>query len=161
MKVAIDCDSAATRLKAVLLEHLMQKPGVEISDLAYLDSHEGGDYPDVAFNLARRIQSGEYQRGILLCGTGQGVAMCACKVKGVYAGACSDVYSAERLRKSNDAQIIALGERVVGFELAKMIIDAWFGSDFQGGGSAPKVDRMRQLEDESFSASASAEMANP
>jgi len=150
MKVAIDCDYAATRLKAVLLGHLSGRSDIEVSDLAYLERNEG-DYPDVAFNLARRIQEKTYDRGILLCGTGQGVAMCACKVRGVYAGACSDVYSAERLRKSNNAQIIALGERVVGSELAKMIVDAWFGSEFQGADSAPKVDRMRELENESFS----------
>lgn len=148
MQVAIDADEAALELKRVLVEHLRSK-GVEVVDLAYLDAEEA-DYPDVAFNLARRVQAGEFERGVLLCGTGLGMAMCANKVRGVLAGTCHDVYSAERLRKSNDAQIITMGARVVGPELAKTIIDAWLASEFQGGGSAPKVQRMRALEAESF-----------
>jgi len=78
------------------------------------------------------------------------MAMIANKVEGVFAGTCHDVYSAERLKKSNDAQILTMGARVIGPELAKMIVDAWLHSEFQGGGSAPKVDKMRELEQESF-----------
>ena len=78
------------------------------------------------------------------------MAMIANKVEGVYAGVCHDVFSAERLRKSNDAQIITMGERVIGTELAKTIIDAWLLSDFQGGGSTAKVQQMRELEQKSF-----------
>jgi ribose 5-phosphate isomerase B len=148
MRVAIDADDAALELKRVLVEHLRDK-GVEVTDLAYLDTAKA-DYPDVAFNLARRVQSGEFDRGILLCGTGLGMAMCANKVRGVFAGTCHDVYSAERLRKSNDAQIATMGARVVGTELAKTIIDAWLRSGFQGGNSRAKVARMRELEQESF-----------
>jgi len=76
--------------------------------------------------------------------------MIANKVEGVFAGTCHDVYSAERLRKSNDAQVLTMGARVIGPELAKMIVDAWLQSEFQGGGSAPKVEKMRQLEKASF-----------
>lgn len=144
MKIAIDCDSAAPQLKVALLEHL-SATGIEVTDLDYLGSHEV-DYPDIAFNLAGRVATGEFGRGILLCGTGLGMAMCACKVPGVYAGTCHDVYSARRLQMSNDAQIITMGARVVGPELAKTIIDAWLAAEFAGGGSAPKVARMRELE---------------
>ncbi len=87
---------------------------------------------------------------ILICGTGLGMAMIANKVEGVYAGVCHDVYSAERLRASNNAQVLTMGERVVGVELAKTIVDAWLKAEYQGGRSAPKVDIMRQLEKESF-----------
>jgi ribose 5-phosphate isomerase B len=78
------------------------------------------------------------------------MAMIANKVEGVYAGVCHDVFSAERLRKSNDAQVITMGERVIGPELAKTIIDAWLVSEFQGGGSTTKVLQMRELEKKSF-----------
>ncbi len=148
MRIAIDSDSIGAELKGMLVDHL-RRQGTEVFDLDYVSEHHV-DYPDVAFNLARQIRSGKFDRGILICGTGLGMAMCACKVRGVYAGTCHDVYSAERLRKSNDAQIICLGCRVVGTELAKTIIDAWLKSEFAGGGSAPKVKRMRELENLSF-----------
>lgn len=144
MRVAIDADSNGLALKQTLCDFL-QSRGVDYEDLAYLDTHQV-DYPDVAFNLAKQVQAGTFDRGILICGTGQGMAMCANKVRGVFAGACNDTYSAERLRKSNDAQIIALGALVVGPRLAMSVTDAWLGSEFQGGRSAPKVARMRQLE---------------
>jgi len=146
MKIAIDCDSAAIELKKVLVEHLKEKQ-IDLTDLDYLNDHDV-DYPDIGFNLAREIAAGNYDRGILLCGTGLGMAMCACKVPGVYAGTCHDAFSAQRVRKSNNAQIITMGARVVGDELAKTIIDAWLDSEFAGGGSARKVKRMRELETE-------------
>jgi ribose 5-phosphate isomerase B len=83
---------------------------------------------------------------VLICGTGLGMAMVANKVEGIFAGVCHDVYSAERLRKSNDAQILTLGARVVGPELAKTIVSAWLKSEFEAGRSLPKVERMRELE---------------
>jgi ribose 5-phosphate isomerase B len=76
--------------------------------------------------------------------------MIANKVEGVYAGVCHDVFSAQRLRASNNAQILTMGERVIGVELAKTIVDAWLEAEFQGGGSGPKVETMRNLEKESF-----------
>jgi ribose 5-phosphate isomerase B len=78
------------------------------------------------------------------------MAMIANKVKGVYAGVCHDVFSAERLRKSNDAQVLTMGARVIGPELAKTIVTAWLASEFQGGGSLPKVQQMHELENKSF-----------
>jgi ribose 5-phosphate isomerase B len=146
MKIAIDSDSNGLELKRVLCEFLQDK-GIEFSDLSYLDSNQV-DYPDIGYNLAGKIQKGEFDRGILICGTGLGMAMCANKVPGVYAGAAHDVYSAERLIKSNDAHIICLGAQVVGPQLALILIKSWLESEFQGGRSAPKVERMRQLEKE-------------
>ena len=149
MKVVIDCDDAAIDLKKVIVGHL-EKKGVEVTDLDYLGSHPGAYYPKIGYNLALKIQDGSFQRGILICGTGLGMAMIANKVRGVYAGVCHDVFSAERLRKSNDAQVLTMGARVIGPELAKTIVSAWLESEFQGGGSQPKVDQMRALEKQSF-----------
>jgi ribose 5-phosphate isomerase B len=149
MKICIDCDDAAVNLKKVLFDHLKSK-GVDITDLDYSASNNAALYPEIGFNLAKEIQAGNYDRGISICGTGLGMAMVANKVEGIYAGVCHDVFSAERLCKSNDAQVITMGERVIGPELAKTIIDAWLKSTFQGGGSTAKVEQMRNLEKESF-----------
>ncbi len=146
MSIAIDADEYGLELKQVLCGLLAER-GVPFEDLAYLNSHQA-DYPDVALNLARQVQQGRFDRGILICGTGLGMAMVANKVRGVFAGTCHDVYSAERLRKSNDAQIITLGAAIVGPELAKTIICAWLDSEFQGGRSQRKVERMRAIEAE-------------
>ena len=148
MRIAIDCDDAAVELKREIVKHLRGK-GVEVTDLDYLGAQKA-DYPEIGFNLARRIQKGDFDRGILMCGTGLGMAIIANKVEGVYAGTAHDVYSAQRLRKSNDAQVLTMGARVIGPELAKTIVDAWLPSDFQGGGSQPKVDKIRELEKKSF-----------
>jgi ribose 5-phosphate isomerase B len=148
LRIAIDCDETAMGLKQILYDHL-KRQGIPITDLDYL-GREKADYPDIGYHLAQEIRKGHYDRGILLCGTGLGMAMIANKVEGVFAGTCHDVYSAERLKKSNDAQVLTMGARVIGPELAKMIVDAWLHSEFQGGGSLPKVEKMRRLEHASF-----------
>lgn len=152
MKICIDCDDAAVNLKKVIFDHVKSK-GIEIVDLDYSASKEGAMYPEIGYNLAKKIQDKTYDRGISICGTGLGMAMIANKVEGIYAGVCHDVFSAERLCKSNDAQVITMGERVIGPELAKTIIDAWLISEFQGGGSTAKVEQMRELEHKSFQSS--------
>ena len=144
MKVAIDCDECGSDLKKVILAHIRDL-NIDVEDLNFIGSRKA-DYPDVGYNLAKRVASKEFDRGILICGTGLGMAMIANKVEGVFAGVCHDVYSAERLSKSNDAQVLTMGARVIGSELAKTIVSAWMNSEFQGGGSAPKVARMRELE---------------
>lgn len=146
MKIAIGCDEAAYRLKRILMDHLEKShPEVSVADFGA----EAGDavlYPDVAFAVADAVAAGEYERGILLCGTGLGMAICANKVPGVRAAVCHDPYSAERSRKSNNAQIMCMGERVIGAELAKTLVDIWLQCDFAGGGSAPKVAEIERLE---------------
>ena len=149
MKICIDCDDAAINLKKVIFDHLKSK-GVDITDLNFSSEKNGAMYPEIGFNLALKVQQKVFDRGILICGTGLGMAMIANKVEGIFAGVCHDVFSAERLRKSNDAQIITMGERVIGPELAKTIIDAWLVAEFQGGGSTAKVQQMRDLEKKSF-----------
>jgi ribose 5-phosphate isomerase B len=144
MKIAIDSDDAGTELKRIVLEHL-RSLGADVEDLDLLKTGKV-DYPDIGYNLARRVAGKEFDRGVLICGTGLGMAMIANKVEGVFAGPCHDVYSAERLRKSNDAQILTMGARVIGPELAKTVVFAWLKSEFEAGRSMPKVARMRELE---------------
>ncbi len=149
MRIVIDCDDAAIQLKEIIKKHLEARQ-VDVTDLDYLGSHSGAFYPEIGYNLALKIQDGSFERGILICGTGLGMAMIANKVEGVYAGVCHDVFSAERLRKSNAAQVLTMGARVIGPELAKTIVDAWLVSEFQGGGSTAKVEQMHELERQSF-----------
>jgi ribose 5-phosphate isomerase B len=144
MRMAVGCDEAAYGLKVEIIKHL-QKKGIEVDDFGAGQ----GDvvlYPDVAYQVADAVAAGKYERAILFCGTGIGMAICANKVPGVRAAVCHDPFSTERSRKSNDAQIMCMGERVVGVELAKYLVDIWLNCDFAGGGSAPKVARIRELE---------------
>jgi ribose 5-phosphate isomerase B len=144
MRVAVDSDDAGIEMKRIVVEHL-RSLGAEVEDLNVLGSRRT-DYPDIGYNLARRVAQKDFERGVLICGTGLGMCMIANKVDGIYAGVCHDVYSAERLRKSNDAQIITMGARVIGSELAKSILSAWLHAEFEAGRSGPKVARMRELE---------------
>jgi len=147
-RLAIDADDAAVSLKDSIAAYLKQK-GIQITDLKY--SKDGSAfYPEIASNLAEKIQHGEYDRGILLCGTGLGMSIAANKYKGIYAGVCHDVYSAERLAKSNDANVLTMGARVIGVELAKKIVDAWLDSTFEDGKSLPKVQQIRDIENKNF-----------
>ena len=159
MRVAFDCDEAGLPLKQVILEHLCDL-GVDAVDLNLLAERKT-DYPDIGHNLARRLAAKEFERGILVCGTGLGMAMVANKVEGVFAGTCHDTYSAERLCKSNAAQVLTLGARVVGPELAKTIISAWIHSRFEGGRSLPKVERMKELERQEFARVSEADPSPP
>jgi ribose 5-phosphate isomerase B len=140
MQVAIGADEAAFDLKEILKAHLSAR-GVEVVDYGAFDKTPVL-YPDIAVKVAEAIAAGKHPRGILMCGTGIGMAITANKVPGVRAATCHDTYSAERARKSNDAQILTMGARVIGAELAKTIVDAWLKSEFEGGGSTPKVERM-------------------
>jgi ribose 5-phosphate isomerase B len=101
----------------------------------------------VALLVAEAITAGKHDRGILMCGTGIGVAITANKVPGIRAAVCHDAYSTERCRKSNDCQIMALGGRVIAAESAKMLVDIWLASEFQGGRSTPKVARIKEIEE--------------
>ena len=144
MKIALGCDEAAYRLKKVIQGHLEAK-GIETVDFG-AGPGETVLYPDVAFAVATAVAQGEYQRAILVCGTGIGMAIVANKVPGVRAAVCHDPFSTQRARKSNDAQIMCMGERVIGEELAKCLVDIWLECEFAGGGSTPKVERIAQLE---------------
>lgn len=149
VRVAIGADDAGLTLKAALLDHLrgldiaVEDIGVESAEAA---SAAGIDYPDVAARLATGIAAGSWDRGILVCGTGIGMAIAANKVVGVRAAQAHDVYSAERARKSNDAQIVTLGARVIGVEVAKLVVTTFLAADFAGGASTRKVEKLKALD---------------
>ncbi len=147
MKIAIGCDNLAADLKKTVINYLKQqeKIQVEIIDLGVAGSNPV-DYPDIAEKVAIEVSQGECERGILICGTGIGMAIAANKVPGIRAAQVYDIYSAERSRKSNNAQIITLGALVTGPSLATKLVEAWLYSEFQGGGSAPKVDKIMAIE---------------
>ena len=132
LKVAIGADDAATTLKNQVKTYLQEK-GIEVVDFSHDVAGNDQMYPDIAFNLASSIREGQFERGILLCGTGIGMAIVANKVPGIRAAQCHDVYSASRARKSNNAQIMTLGARVIGSELALTIVDSWLDAEFEAG----------------------------
>lgn len=136
MKIAIAGDSAGLPLVKVLLPHLQARADVEVTDLSQAPSGDTEFYANLAERVALAVRDGGYTRGILICGTGIGVAMSANKVPGIRAAQTHDTYSAERAAKSNNAHIITLGARVVGNELAKAIVDAWLAAEFDPAGSS-------------------------
>ena len=142
--IAIGCDEAAFELKQTL-KVFVEGLGYTVEDFG---THDGQPvlYPDIALAVAEAIRAGHHARGILLCGTGIGMAMSANKVPGIRAAQAHDTYSAERAAKSNDAQIVTIGARVVGPELAKAIVKSFLASEFEGGRSVPKVARMAEIE---------------
>lgn len=145
--VAIGCDEAGFALKQTLVKYL-EEQGIQVKDFG-CHSLDPVDYPDVALEVANAVSSSPKERGILVCGTGIGMAIAANKVAGVYAAQAHDTFSAERARKSNNAQIITMGARVIGPELAKQIVQHWLDSEFAGGGSARKVEKICRIEEES------------
>jgi ribose 5-phosphate isomerase B len=148
-KIGIGADDAALELKEVLAEHLKEL-GYEVEDYSPKSKEDaesaGVDYPDVAVEVAEAVARGEHERAVLVCGTGIGMSITANKVPGVRAAQCHDVFSAERARKSNNAQVLTMGARVIGPELAKTVMDAWLESEFGGGGSTRKVEKMEEVD---------------
>lgn len=142
--IAIGNDEAAAGLRAVLAEHL-ETLGFSVEKFGPEHSDSKVDYPDVAVEVANKVAAGIYDRALLLCGTGIGMAIAANKVPGVRAAQAADTYSAERARKSNDAQILAIGARTVGPELAKAIVDAWLAAEYEGRSDA-KVAKLKELD---------------
>lgn len=145
MEIIIGSDHFARQMKDDLKEHL-QELGHEVVDIGAYDDTPI-DYPDVAQEAAEAIARGEFKRGVLVCGTGIGMAIAANKVPGVRAACCHDPYSAERARKSNDAQIITMGAQVIGPAVARSLLDIWLESEFAGGRSAPKVAKIKALDE--------------
>lgn len=146
LSIAIGADDAAIELKNILVNYLQQAGFATTDYSADMQQESGCAYPDIAWTVAQAIKTGRHQRGILVCGTGIGMSITANKVPGIRAAQCHDTYSAERARKSNDAQIITLGARVIGLELAKSIVAAWLKAEFEGGRSAPKIERIGYYE---------------
>jgi len=142
MKIAIGADNAGKPLLDVIAKHLAGKAELTVSDLS-----QSGYYADLSKVVADSILDGSNERGILFCGTGIGVCISANKVPGIRAALTHDTYSAERAAKSNNAQIITMGARVIGPELAKAIVDSWLASEFDpNGASAGNVEAINRLD---------------
>lgn len=144
MTIAIGADHVGLALKESVKAHL-KSLGHEVVDYGVSGSTPV-DYTDVAVAVSRDVAAGRFARAILVCGTGIGMAMAANKVPGVRAAAASDPYSAERARKSNNAQVLCLGARVIGPSVADLLVDHWLASEFQGGDSARKVAKIDALD---------------
>ncbi|MBN1219019.1 MAG: ribose 5-phosphate isomerase B [Anaerolineae bacterium] len=145
MKIIVGSDYFGRALKDDLKAYL-EELGHEVVDAGAFDDAPI-DYPDVAEAVAQEIAAGNYERGVLVCGTGIGMAMVANKIPGVRAACCHDPYSAERARKSNDAQIITMGAQVIGPMVARSLLDIWLAAEFAGGRSALKVDKIKALDE--------------
>lgn len=139
--IAIGADDAAFAFRDAIASYLAEQ-GITVVDYSSDKRPDANYYPDVAHEVAMAVKQGEHDRGILICGTGIGMSIVANKVPGVRAAQCHDTFSAERARKSNNAQIVTLGARVIGAELGKKIIQAWLEAEYEGGGSAAKVERI-------------------
>ncbi len=145
MRIALGSDHAGYALKRKIKE-FVEDMGHEIVDLGPYDE-ESVDYPDYAAKVARAVRDGEFDRGILVCGTGLGMAIAANKVKGIRAVTCGDTFSARASREHNDANILCLGARVIGEGLAMDIVATWLEASFAGGRHKRRVDKIIELEE--------------
>lgn len=143
--IVIGSDHFGLPLKNSVRDYLRAN-GYTVDDMG-VESETPVDYPDVGAALAEKVSAGQYDRGILICGTGAGMAIVANKVPGVRAVCVLDPYTAERARASNDAQVITMGSQTVTPDVARKLVDIWLESEFQGGRSAPKVEKIKKLDE--------------
>jgi ribose 5-phosphate isomerase B len=143
--IVMGADQNGWGMKDELRDYLRSK-GYEVMDLG-VNSDDPILYPEIAVKVAETVRDGRYSRGILVCGTGAGMSITANKVPGIRAVCIHDPYTAERARASNDAQIATLGSQVIGLSTAKMLIDIWMRSEFEGGRSLPKVNLIKAMDE--------------
>lgn len=142
--IAIGSDHGGFELKEHIKKHLEER-GLEYKDFGCYDENSV-DYPDIAEKVCNAINSGDANKGILVCGTGIGISIAANKIDGIRAAHCHDVYSAEMTKRHNNANVICMGGRVIGRELAFKIIDAWLDAEFEGGRHQKRIDKIHALE---------------
>ena len=145
MKLAIGNDHAAVDMKREILAYLEEK-GIEVVNVG-TDKKERFHYPVAGYRVAKLVASGEVDGGVLICGTGIGLSLAANKVKGIRAAVCSEPYSAKLSKEHNNSNIIAFGARVVGPDMAKMIVDSWLDAKFQGGRHGDRVAMITEIEE--------------
>lgn len=145
MKIAISSDHAAFRLKEAVKAHLEVR-GIEYKDFGTYAEGESRDYPYAAFYACEAIQNGECDLGIVVCGTGVGVSISANKMAGIRAAHCSDTFTAKYTRAHNDANVLCMGERVVGLGLAMELVDVFLDTGFEGGRHARRLGILADLE---------------
>lgn len=144
MTVGIGSDHGGYSLKNEIIKFLQEK-GISYKDYGTHDCCSV-DYPDYGLTVAEAVKSGECDRGIIVCGTGLGISMAANKVPGIRAAVCTDTYMAKMSREHNDANILSLGERVVGIGLALEIVQVWLETEFLGGRHKTRVDKISDIE---------------
>ena len=144
MKITIGSDHAATALKEEV-KKVLAEFDAEIKDVGTFGT-DRVDYPDIAEKVCADVTSGAADRGIVLCGTGLGISIAANKIKGIRCALCGDVYSAKMSREHNNANVLAMGGRVLGFGLAGEIVRAWMTTDFAGGRHQQRIDKITALE---------------
>jgi ribose 5-phosphate isomerase B len=142
--IALGCDHGGFKLMQAVKKYLDEQ-GLEYKDCGTY-SEESCDYPIFAEAAAKLVQSGECDKGILICGTGIGISISANKMKGIRAALCSDCYSAEMTRRHNDANMLAMGARVLGEGLALKIVETFLATEFEGGRHARRIEKMMALE---------------
>ncbi|WAW15064.1 ribose 5-phosphate isomerase B [Peptostreptococcus equinus] len=144
MKIALACDHGGINLKTAIKKHL-EKLDYEVLDFG-VNSSESVDYPDYAAKAAKAVVDKEAECGILVCGTGIGIGIAANKIKGIRCATVGDTFSARMTKAHNNANMIALGERVIGIGLGIDIVDAYLNSSFEGGRHQTRIDKMMALE---------------
>lgn len=145
-KIIIGCDHGGFELKNEVIAHLTKR-GIEVTDVG-IYSTDSCNYPDYARAVCQRIQSGEFERGILVCGTGIGMSIAANKHNGIRAACCSDTFSARMTRLHNNANVLCFGGRVVGAGLACDIVDLFIDTEFEGGRHQTRVDLLADIEND-------------
>lgn len=144
MKIAIGNDHTAIELKEHIVKYLRDK-GYDVTDFG-TNEHKRTDYPLYGYTVGRKVASGEFEYGILICGTGIGISLAANKIHGVRAVVCSEPYSARLTRHHNNANIIAFGARVVGDAIAEMIVDEFLTAEYEGGRHQKRIDMISAIE---------------
>jgi ribose 5-phosphate isomerase B len=144
--IAIGCDQGGFTLKQTYMEYL-SKNGFEFEDFGSYDE-SSIDYPVIAKKVCQAIQQKRCDKGILICGTGIGMSIAANKMKGIRASVCHEAFTAEITRRHNDSNVLCVGARVVGSEVALSILKAWLSAEFEGGRHQRRVDLMTQMENE-------------
>lgn len=145
MKIALGSDHGGYLLKTEIKAYLQSK-GYEVEDFGCFTA-EAVDYPEIGQAVGEAVAEGKFEKGIICCGTGIGISISANKVPGVRAALCGDCFSAKASREHNNANILALGERVTGIGLAKMIVDVWLENEFLGGRHGLRVNKIKAIED--------------
>ena len=144
MKIAIGSDHAGFRLKEIV-KNFLQTKNIEVEDFG-THTEESVDYPDYAFKVGEAVARKDFDFGILICGSGIGMSIAANKVKGIRAALCNDLYSAHVSREHNNANILCMGGRVIGEEVAKEIVSVWLNAKFEGGRHERRVNKITDYE---------------
>ena len=145
-KIVIGCDHAAVQMKNNVINHLKSR-GFDVIDVGTY-SEESCDYPDYAYAAAKKVATGEVEKGILICGTGIGMSIAANKVKGIRCALCDNLFSAEMTRRHNDSNMLSMGARVISNQLALKIVDMFLDTPFEGGRHQRRVEKLMAIEKE-------------